>query len=162
MFAQDLTYGYYSLNKKHGDPKKPLDWAIVEATEILEDGSIVPGASVGATPEILQTAEKIIIEVNTSLPSFKGLHDVRSLFPRFFPFLPLPFLFSLPPSLLPRTFTYPHALNYSSRTSYKPSTATANPDLALTSPDRSSFPPFADQPILSPSPPPPLPRHSLL
>lgn len=77
MFAQDLQYGYYSLKKKHGDPNKPLDWAIIEATEILEDGSIVPGASVGATPEILQTAEKIIIEVNTSLPSFKGLHDVR-------------------------------------------------------------------------------------
>ncbi|GAA6005341.1 hypothetical protein JCM10207_002944 [Rhodosporidiobolus poonsookiae] len=80
MFAQDLTYGYYNLRKKHGDPKKPLDWAIVEATEILEDGSIVPGASVGATPEILQTAEKIVIEVNTALPSFKGLHDINQSF----------------------------------------------------------------------------------
>ncbi|GAA5823341.1 hypothetical protein JCM3770_002365 [Rhodotorula araucariae] len=77
MFAQDLTYGYYSLKKNHGDKRKHLDWAIVEATEILEDGSIVPGASVGATPEILQSAEKIIIEVNTSLPSFKGLHDIN-------------------------------------------------------------------------------------
>ncbi|GAA5856386.1 hypothetical protein JCM8547_008719 [Rhodosporidiobolus lusitaniae] len=77
MFAQDLHYGYYSINKTHGDPKKPIDWAIVEATEVLEDGSIVPGASVGATPEILQTAEKIIIEVNTKIPSFKGLHDIN-------------------------------------------------------------------------------------
>lgn len=58
MFSQDLTYGYYSRNKKTGNPKYPLDWAIVEATAILEDGSIVPGASVGATPEILQSAEK--------------------------------------------------------------------------------------------------------
>ncbi|GAA5907766.1 hypothetical protein JCM5296_004529 [Sporobolomyces johnsonii] len=80
MFPQDLVYGYYSLGKKHGDPRKPLDWAIVEATEILDDGSIVPGASVGATPEILQSAEKIIIEVNTSLPSFKGLHDINQSF----------------------------------------------------------------------------------
>lgn len=80
MFPQDLTYGYYSLGKTHGDPKFPIDIAMVEATEILEDGSIVPGASVGATPEILASAEKIIIEVNTALPSFKGLHDVGEIY----------------------------------------------------------------------------------
>lgn len=43
VFPQDLTYGYYNLHKKHGDPKKPLDWAIVEATAITEEGHIVPG-----------------------------------------------------------------------------------------------------------------------
>jgi acetyl-CoA hydrolase len=32
---------------------------VVEATEIKEDGSIVPGASVGATPELLQLADKV-------------------------------------------------------------------------------------------------------
>ncbi|KAJ7154191.1 hypothetical protein C8R46DRAFT_1118968 [Mycena filopes] len=80
MFPQDLTYGYYGLNKKHGDPKKHLDWAIVEATAITEDGHIVPGASVGATPEILETAEKIIIEVNTHLPNLEGLHDISHSF----------------------------------------------------------------------------------
>ncbi|KAL0569999.1 acetyl-CoA hydrolase [Marasmius crinis-equi] len=77
MFPQDLTYGYYSLKKNHGDPKKPLDWAIVEATAIDEQGHIVPGASVGATPEILQSAEKIIIEVNTRIPNLEGLHDIN-------------------------------------------------------------------------------------
>ncbi|CAK5277105.1 unnamed protein product [Mycena citricolor] len=80
MFPQDLTYGYYSLKKKHGDPKKHLDWAIIEATAITEDGHIVPGASVGATPEILETAEKIIIEVNTHLPNLEGLHDISQSF----------------------------------------------------------------------------------
>ncbi|KAK0477029.1 hypothetical protein IW261DRAFT_1488285 [Armillaria novae-zelandiae] len=80
MFPQDLTYGYYSLKKKHGDPSKPLNWAIVEATAVLEDGSIVPGASVGATPEILQSAEKIIIEVNTLIPNLEGLHDINQSF----------------------------------------------------------------------------------
>ncbi|KAJ7029394.1 hypothetical protein C8F04DRAFT_962960 [Mycena alexandri] len=80
MFPQDLTYGYYSLKKKHGDPKKHLNWAIVEATAITEDGHIVPGASVGATPEILETAEKIIIEVNTHLPNLEGLHDISHSF----------------------------------------------------------------------------------
>ncbi|KIY46347.1 hypothetical protein FISHEDRAFT_66507 [Fistulina hepatica ATCC 64428] len=76
MFPQDLTYGYFSLKKNHGDPRRPLDWAIVEATAITEEGWIVPGASVGATPEILHTAEKIIIEVNTHIPDLTGLHDI--------------------------------------------------------------------------------------
>ena len=80
MFPQDLVYGYYSLKKKHGDPKKPLDWAIVEATAITEDGHIVLGASVGATPEILQSAEKIIVEVNTRIPNLTGLHDINQNF----------------------------------------------------------------------------------
>jgi acetyl-CoA hydrolase len=31
----------------------------VEATDIKEDGSIVPGASVGATPELIQMANKV-------------------------------------------------------------------------------------------------------
>jgi acetyl-CoA hydrolase len=62
---------------------------VVEATEIKEDGSIVPGASVGATPELLQLADKIIIEVNTSLPNFDGQHDITmtDLPPRRKPYL---------------------------------------------------------------------------
>lgn len=64
--------GFYTKDK----PNKKLDVVVVEATDILEDGSIVPGASVGATPELVQMADKIIIEVNTSIPSFEGLHDI--------------------------------------------------------------------------------------
>ncbi|KAF8522751.1 hypothetical protein BU17DRAFT_44397 [Hysterangium stoloniferum] len=75
MFPQDLAYGFYTKNKKH-PPYDKLDWALVEATDITEEGFIVPGASVGATPEILQTSERIIIEVNTRIPSFEGLHDI--------------------------------------------------------------------------------------
>lgn len=48
----------------------------MEATAVTEEGHVVPGASVGATPELLQMADKIIIEVNTSIPSFEGLHDI--------------------------------------------------------------------------------------
>ncbi|KAK7453282.1 acetyl-CoA hydrolase [Stygiomarasmius scandens] len=83
MFPQDLTYGYYSLKKSpasHSHPHKPLDWAVVEATAITEDGGIVPGASVGATPEIVQSADKIIIEVNTRIPNLEGLHDINQSF----------------------------------------------------------------------------------
>ncbi|TFK63812.1 hypothetical protein BDN72DRAFT_963658 [Pluteus cervinus] len=93
MFPQDLTYGYYSLRKNHGDPTKPLDWAIAEATAITEEGYIVPGASVGATPEILQSADKIIIEVNTLLPNLEGLHDINHSF--------------VPPNRLPYVVTHP-------------------------------------------------------
>ncbi|EEB07668.1 acetyl-CoA hydrolase [Schizosaccharomyces japonicus yFS275] len=72
MFPQDLLYGYYTRNKS----KNSLDFAMIEASEITEDGGIVPGSSVGASPEILSMADKVIIEVNTAIPSFKGLHDI--------------------------------------------------------------------------------------
>ncbi|KAL2160747.1 hypothetical protein VTH06DRAFT_944 [Thermothelomyces fergusii] len=85
MFPVDLVYGFYTKDR----PSNKIDVAVVEATEIKEDGSIVPGASVGATPELLQLAEKIIIEVNTALPSFDGLHDITmtDLPPRRKPYL---------------------------------------------------------------------------
>lgn len=70
-----MTYlGFYTKDKPDNDK---LDIVIVEATAVTEDGWIVPGASVGATPELLQMADKIIIEVNTRIPSFEGLHDIN-------------------------------------------------------------------------------------
>lgn len=41
-----------------------------------QDGSIVLGGAVGAAVEMAQIARKIIIEVNTAMPSYKGLHDI--------------------------------------------------------------------------------------
>ncbi|KAI5812713.1 putative acetyl-CoA hydrolase [Pyronema omphalodes] len=73
MFPGDLLYGYYTKDRTDG---KKLDIAVVEATAITEDGGIVPGASVGATPEIIQAADKVIIELNTLTPSMEGLHDI--------------------------------------------------------------------------------------
>lgn len=55
MFPVDLMYGYYTKNKPGGK----LDVAIVEATGITEEGGIIPGASIGASPEIIQMAEKV-------------------------------------------------------------------------------------------------------
>ncbi|KAF4338639.1 acetyl hydrolase [Fusarium beomiforme] len=72
MFPSDLVYGFYTKDRSNSN----LDVTVVEATEILEDGSFVPGASVGATPELIQMADKVIIEVNTAIPSFRGLHDI--------------------------------------------------------------------------------------
>lgn len=73
MFPQDLTYGYYTLDKKTGSN---LDYTIIEATAITEDGSIIPGPAVGASPEMLSVSDKVIIEVNTKTPSFEGIHDI--------------------------------------------------------------------------------------
>ncbi|KAK7424556.1 acetyl-CoA hydrolase [Neonectria magnoliae] len=72
MFPTDLVYGFYTKDREN----KNLDVTVIEASEILEDGSVVLGASIGATPELIQMADKIIIEVNTAIPSFKGLHDI--------------------------------------------------------------------------------------
>ena len=44
-----------------------IDIAVIEATEILPDGGVVPGASAGITQEIVDVADKIIIEVSLAL-----------------------------------------------------------------------------------------------
>lgn len=69
-----MYLGYYTKDKPDNNK---LDIVVIEATAITEDGWIVPGASVGATPELIQMADKIIIEVNTRIPSFEGLHDIN-------------------------------------------------------------------------------------
>ncbi|KAK8798824.1 hypothetical protein WA158_007908 [Blastocystis sp. Blastoise] len=95
MFAQNLGWGFYTKDNKHNPGR--LDVAIIEATEILEDGGLVLGTGIeellyklllfkhsnyyvfffiGCTPEILSIADKIIIEVNTALPSLRGIHDI--------------------------------------------------------------------------------------
>lgn len=73
MFPQDLTYGFYTRNKKDNPY---LDVSIIEATGIDESGNVILGPSVGASPELVSYSNNIIIEVNTKLPSFEGLHDV--------------------------------------------------------------------------------------
>lgn len=55
MFPVDLMYGFYTKHKANNR----LDVAIVEASAITEDGGIIPGASVGASPEIIQMADKV-------------------------------------------------------------------------------------------------------
>ncbi len=71
MFAQDLKYGFYTK-----DDGGRLDVAIIEASAITEDGNIVLAGSIGAAPEIIDIADKIIVEINTALPSFEGMHDI--------------------------------------------------------------------------------------
>lgn len=55
MPPADWGQGYYTKDR----PNNGLDVVVVEATDIKEDGSIVLGASVGATPELIQMANKV-------------------------------------------------------------------------------------------------------
>lgn len=64
--------GWYTRDRPHNR----IDVAVIEASAITEEGGIIPGASVGASPELIQMADKLVIEVNTASPSFEGLHDI--------------------------------------------------------------------------------------
>ena len=68
-FAQDIGYGFYTENGR-------MDIAIIECTDIAEDGGLVLSGSCGICPELCQVADKIIIELNTEMPSHEGLHDI--------------------------------------------------------------------------------------
>ncbi|KKB36457.1 acetyl-CoA hydrolase/transferase family protein [Bacillus thermotolerans] len=55
----------------------PIDFAIVEAVAITEDGAIIPSASVGNSVTFLQQAKNVIIELNLAQPSaLEGVHDI--------------------------------------------------------------------------------------
>ncbi|BBL21920.1 hypothetical protein F939_00820 [Acinetobacter radioresistens DSM 6976 = NBRC 102413 = CIP 103788] len=56
--------------------KRP-DIAVIEAVAITKDGHIVPTTSVGNSASFAIFAEKVIIEINTSVSEeFEGLHDI--------------------------------------------------------------------------------------
>ncbi|HEY3489870.1 MAG TPA: acetyl-CoA hydrolase/transferase C-terminal domain-containing protein [Candidatus Deferrimicrobiaceae bacterium] len=74
MFAQDLGYGFYTKDTESGK----IDIAIIEVSAVTETGALVPTASCGVIPELLMIADKIILEVNTAMPSFEGMHDLVS------------------------------------------------------------------------------------
>ena len=57
-----------------------IDYAIIEAAAITEDGHIIPTGSVGNSPIFVEKAENVIIELNTTAPSaYEGIHDIYVL-----------------------------------------------------------------------------------
>src|SRR5699024_2813659 len=57
-----------------------IDYAIIEAAAITEDGLIIPTGSVGNSPIFVEKAESVIIELNTTAPkAYEGLHDIYVL-----------------------------------------------------------------------------------
>lgn len=70
LMAQYMNYGF--LGK--------IDWAIVEAREVSENGEILLTTSVGISPTGLALADKIIIELNEyHSPELRGFHDIYEI-----------------------------------------------------------------------------------
>lgn len=68
--AQDLRYGFFG----------PVDVAIIEASDVTEDGKIVPTCGVGITPTIARLAKIVIVELNRWHPKeLRGMHDLLEL-----------------------------------------------------------------------------------
>jgi succinyl-CoA:acetate CoA-transferase len=55
----------------------PIDYAIVEAVAITEDGMIIPATSVGNSSIFVQQAKQVIVELNIAQPAaLEGVHDI--------------------------------------------------------------------------------------
>ncbi|MFD2762343.1 acetyl-CoA hydrolase/transferase family protein [Lentibacillus juripiscarius] len=56
-----------------------IDYAILEAISIKEDGTIIPSTSIGNSLVFAENAENIIVEINTAQPELlEGVHDLYS------------------------------------------------------------------------------------
>ena len=65
--AQEARYGFIGH----------IDYAIIEASDINEDGEIILGTGAGNTPTWAMLADKIFIELNEALPKeLRGMHDL--------------------------------------------------------------------------------------
>ena len=67
QLSQNLRYGFYGK----------IDFAIIEACDVDDQGNIVLGAGIGNTPTFALLADKIVIELNEHIPqTIRGLHDI--------------------------------------------------------------------------------------
>lgn len=73
----DLHLSHVAQMSRYGFLGGKVDVAIVEACAITEDGHIVPTTSLGNSASFVQSADIVIVEVNTSQPlELEGMHDV--------------------------------------------------------------------------------------
>jgi succinyl-CoA:acetate CoA-transferase len=57
-----------------------IDVAVIEAVALNEDGSIIPSTSIGCSNALVEKADKVIVEINTSQPlDLEGIHDVYEI-----------------------------------------------------------------------------------
>ena len=67
MGGQNLRYGFYGK----------MDYALIEATAITEEGDIIPGLAVGDAPNFIKCADRVFVEININLPAeLEGIHDI--------------------------------------------------------------------------------------
>lgn len=65
------------VEQLRGHQLQPVNVAVIEAMMVHEDGSIVPTTSVGNSASFAIAADKIIVELNTSVnPAMEGIHDI--------------------------------------------------------------------------------------
>lgn len=65
--GQDVRYGFL--------PK--IDVALIEASELTDDGEVTLTTSVGISPTLMQQADKVIIELNRAHSGkLQGMHDI--------------------------------------------------------------------------------------
>lgn len=66
-----------TVEQLRGRQLAPVDVAVIEATAITEHGGIVPTTSVGNSASFAILADKIIVEINLTMPAaLEGLHDI--------------------------------------------------------------------------------------
>ncbi len=67
VVGQNIRYGF--LGK--------INWGIIEACDVTEQGEIILTTGVGISPTICQVADKILIELNSYHPKqLRGMHDL--------------------------------------------------------------------------------------
>ena len=72
----DMHLSHLTPMLRHGFLGK-IDTAIVEASDVTDDGEIVPTCSVGIMPTICRFADKVIVELNRKHPkAIRGIHDI--------------------------------------------------------------------------------------
>lgn len=73
----DLHLSHTAQMSRYGFLGGKVDVAIIEACAITEEGHIVPTTSLGNSPSFVQSADIVIVEVNTTQPlALEGMHDV--------------------------------------------------------------------------------------
>ena len=72
----DMRTGILPHRVKDGRFGK-MDIAVIEATAFNEDGYIIPSTSLLDAPSYAMVADKVIVEINTTVPEeLEGIHDV--------------------------------------------------------------------------------------
>jgi succinyl-CoA:acetate CoA-transferase len=73
----DLHLSHVAQMSRYGFLGGKVDVAIVEACAITEEGHIVPTTSLGNAASFVQSADFVIVEINTTQPlELEGMHDV--------------------------------------------------------------------------------------
>jgi len=73
----DLHLSHTAQMSRYGFLGGKVDVAIVEACAITEEGHIIPTTSLGNSASFVQSADIVIVEINTSQPlALEGMHDI--------------------------------------------------------------------------------------